>query len=120
MLDSKGSWNETWTGNSVSHKGKFDNPGMQQAEAQKFRKHEEPYAAVGISFFSSVGSCFGVDAFVSLNLPRPSFSFGPVLKSVLTELAMHFWAMSAFGVFLSCGPCSSLAPDTGNAGVKKN
>ena len=55
MLDGKGSWNETWN----SHKCKFDNPGMHQAEAQKFRKHEEPYAAVGFSFFPFVGSCFG-------------------------------------------------------------
>jgi hypothetical protein len=55
MMDGKGLWNETWN----PEKDKFDNPGMQQAEAQKFRKHEEPYAAVGFSFFPFVGSCFG-------------------------------------------------------------
>ena len=55
MLDGKCLWKETWN----PEKGKFDNPGMLQAEAQKFRKHGAPYAAVGFSFFPFVGSCFG-------------------------------------------------------------
>ena len=37
-------------------------PGMQQAEGQKIRKHEEPYAAVGFRFspFVSVLSIVGL------------------------------------------------------------
>ena len=55
MVNGKGSWQETWN----SDKAKFENPGLLQAEAQKYRKHEVPYASAGYSFFPFVGSCFG-------------------------------------------------------------
>jgi hypothetical protein len=60
LVNGKGSWQETWN----SDKANFENPGMLQAEAQKYRKRQARVSVCScwiiitwIQFF--VGSCFG-------------------------------------------------------------